>query len=252
MSGRYRHVVEGHAAQLAQRPALRALYKHYALRIRTHLSKQEGVHVELGSGSQALSEHLPELMRTDVDAHPGIDEIVNACAMPFPEGSCANLVAVDMLHHLPEPGSFFDEVQRVLTPGGRCILLEPHISAGSYPLYKFVHPEPLDLRADPFSPVTLQEPSGGPCNEAIATLAFGRHQRRFLNRWPLLDVHQPEFSDLMVYVLTGGYSYPSLMPASWVQHLMKLEDRLLKYTGRWVGLRILVVLEKRPSPRKVR
>lgn len=244
-------MVTDHRAELERRPALRALYGHWATRISSHLSSREGPVVELGCGSAALSEHLSprvrSYLRTDLFPTPWVDVVVDACAMPFSSGACSNLVAVDMLHHLGEPARFFSEVDRVLSAGGRCVLLEPYISPGSYPLYRFAHHEPLDLRADPFAEVEGREASGGPCNEAIGTLAFTSHRRRFCARWPRLRIVTVELSDWLVYLMTGGYSRPALIPATWVSRLLPLENRLIRHLGKAVALRMVIVLEKTES-----
>lgn len=245
--GDYQRIVARHRDELARRPALEALYRHWAGRIRRRLSDVSGHSVELGCGSGALSAHLPMLLETDTYAHPWVDEVVDAGAMPWGPGECVNLVAIDVLHHLPEPARFFAECERVLAPGGRCILLEPYISPGSYPLYRFLHHEPMDMAVDPFRPVHLVEPeSGTPYNEAIPTLCFKKHQDVMNARWPLLRLAEIQYSDLFVYLLTGGYSRPSILPAGWVAFLVQREDALLQWLGRWLALRILVVLERTP------
>ena len=241
----YYKVVQRHREQLAERPALQALYAHWAARISAHLSAAPGPSIELGCGAVAFGDHLPDIIKTDIYLHPWVDRVVDACAMPFAGGECANLLAVDMVHHLPEPSRFFSEVERVLAPGGRCILLEPYISPGSYPIYKLLHHEPVRLLKDPFEPVDVfDRESGGPCNEAIPTLAFTWRKKELEQRWPALRVKHIEYSDLLVYLLTGGYSKPSRIPAAWVTRLIPVEDRALKWLGALCALRMLVVLEK--------
>ena len=82
---------------------------------------------------------------------PWHDGEASAEALPFEAGSIGALVLFDVLHHLPSPRKFFDEAVRVLAPGGRIVMCEPYISPVSYPVYKFLHEEPLDLGADPLA-----------------------------------------------------------------------------------------------------
>lgn len=244
----YGAVVDGHRAELEARPALRALYAHWAEQMAQHLANLPGPTYELGAGSAALSEHLrpriQEYITTDLQPGPNIDEVADACAMPWGAGRVANIVALDVLHHLPVPGTFFDELDRVLRPGGRAVLLEPHVGALSYPLYKVGHHEPLSLLVDPFAPVRLREDSGGPCNEAIASLAFGLHRRRFQRRWPRLRIVELAHRDLVLYTLTGGYSRAARISPEALARWVGLEDRLLRPLGRLLALRKLVVLER--------
>lgn len=240
----YYKVVMRHRQEYFRRPALQAIYRHWACRIRRYLSPVKGRSVELGCGCGALSQYL-NLVKTDIHKHNWVDEVVDACDMPYGRGECANLVAIDVLHHLPDVCRFLNEVDRVLIHRGRLVMLEPYISFFSYFVYRFIHHEPLDKKASPFEPVTLVEKeSGETCNEAIPTLLFVRHQKELRHRWPRLRIILLEFSDALIYPLTGGFSHRSWLPARWVRPLMKVEDALLKKAGRLFGMRMLVVMEK--------
>jgi SAM-dependent methyltransferase len=240
----YYKTVQQHREEYFRRPALQAVYKHWAERVCRELSQVDGKSVELGCGCGALSQHL-DLVKTDIYKHDWVDEVVDACDMSYDDGECANLVAVDVLHHLPEPTRFFDEANRVLAKGGRLILLEPYISFFSYFIYRFLHHEPLDLKACPFEETRLiDEGSGEVCNIAIPTLMFVRSEEEFSARWPELNLISLDFSDFLVYPMTGGFSHRSLLPARWMGKLMRMEDKLLQVSGRFLGIRMLVVMQK--------
>ena len=241
----YYKVVLRHRKEYFRRPALQAIYRHWACRMRRHLSTAAGRSVELGCGCGALSHYLG-LTKTDIYKHDWVDELTDACDMPYENGECANLAAIDVLHHLPDPCRFLNEVSRVLTFGGRLVMLEPYISFLSYFFYRFIHHEPLDKNVSPFEPTGLfDKESKEACNEAIPTLLFVKHQKELRRRWPQLAVIRLEFSDALIYPLTGGFSHRSWLPASWVGPLMKFEDILLKKTGRFLAMRMLVVMEKK-------
>ena len=48
----------------------------------------------------------------------------DAAHLPFDDRSFRTIFMVNALHHLPEPGAIFEEVVRVLAPGGRFILAD--------------------------------------------------------------------------------------------------------------------------------
>jgi len=243
----YYKVVLGHREEFFRRTALQAAYNHWASRMKRYLSNLPGESIELGCGCGALSNYL-DLVKTDIYKHPWVDRVADACQMPFVDGECANLVAVDMVHHLPEPSRFLDEAARVLKDGGRLILLEPYISFFSYFFYRFLHHEPIDTKVSPFDTVTLTDnESGEVCNEAIPTLLFARHRQEFLRRWPMFSEVRLELSDAVVYPLTGGFSRRSLIPSSWVKPLLKIEDRIIGSIGRIFAMRMLIVLEKKST-----
>ena len=241
----YTRVVSRHRNEFLNRPALQFLYEEWAIRIKRHLPSVEGRCIELGCGSGALSQYLPNFAKTDIGKQNWIDEVVDACNMPYKDSTCAGIVAVDVLHHLPYLTNFFNEVQRTLTIGGRLILLEPYISKASYWFYRFLHHEPLDMKVSAFDPVLQTDRlSGGPCNEALPTLAFVHQREEFNRKWPSLKIITSELSDIVVYPLTGGFSKPTLIPASLVKPLVKFEHFALKLLGKFAALRILVVIEK--------
>ena len=240
----YYKIVQRHRQEYFRRPALQATYKHWASRISQQLSKTDGKSVELGCGCGALSQYL-DLIKTDIYKHAWVDEIVDACDMPYKDGECSNLVAIDVLHHLPEPTDFFDEVNRVLAENGRLIILEPYISYFSYFIYRFLHHEPLDMKVSPFESNTLIDTeSGKVCNISLPTLLFVRLRKEFSARFPELNLILLDFSDFLVYPATGGFSHRSLLPAGWVGPLIKAEDILLKKLGRFLGIRMFVVMQK--------
>ncbi len=240
----YYKVVQRHREQYFRRPALQAVYKHWALRINEQLSSVDGKSVELGCGCGALSHHL-DLLKTDIYKHEWVDEVVDACNMPYDDNQCANLVVIDVLHRLLEPASLFDEANRVLAENGRLIMLEPHISCFSYFIYRFLHHEPLDMKASPFERGTLIDAeSGEACNVGTPTLLFVRSKEEFSARWPELNLILLDFSDFLVYPMTGGFSHRSLLPAGWIGKLMTIEDKLLGVLGRFLGIRMLVVMQK--------
>ena len=62
------------------------------------------------------------------------------------------MVGVDFVHHLSTPLEFFREVGRVLRPGGELRVVEPWVSAFSYPIYRLLHQEGANLGLDPSRP----------------------------------------------------------------------------------------------------
>lgn len=66
--------------------------------------------------------HMLELGRKNVTAagfegRIGLD-VVDAKAMPYPDGQFAAVMSNSIVHHIPDPPSVFREMVRVLSPGG--------------------------------------------------------------------------------------------------------------------------------------
>ena len=142
---------EEHRRAWDANPALRGLYADWYSRVARALPPETlGERVELGSGPGFSRSFIPALVLTDLVKAPWHDREVSADTLPYGDGSLGALVLFDVLHHLPAPGRFFAEATRVLRIGGRAVMREPYVGPLSYPVYKFLHDEALDMGVDPF------------------------------------------------------------------------------------------------------
>ena len=126
-----------------ERPLLRELYLDWFGMMASHL--RPGRTVELGSGPGRFAERCEGVIATDIVDFPWLDVVLDATRLPFGEGKVDNLVMLDVFHHL-DVVSFLDEAGRVLSPGGRVVMIEPYISAFSYLIYHFVLDEPTRMK----------------------------------------------------------------------------------------------------------
>lgn len=235
--------------QLAQRetwmnkPVLRAIYSDFYRRIVDQC--RPGCTLEVGGGSGNLKEFVNNVISTDIVSAPWLDAAADAQALPFASESFANIVAVDVLHHIERPTRFLSETQRVLQLGGRLILLEPAITPISYLFYRLFHPEPVVMGADPLADGprnTNRKPFDA--NQAIPTLLFSRDRTRLENAFPLLQITHFEQLSLIAYPLSGGFRGWSLIPACSVGFLLRIEDALAPLLGKFIAFRLLAVMEK--------
>jgi SAM-dependent methyltransferase len=237
---------EDHRRAWEANPALRALYAEWYGRVAAALPPASlGPRVELGSGPGFARSFIPDLELTDLVKAPWHDREVSGEALPYSDASVGALVLFDVLHHLPSPRAFFAEATRVLRPGGRVVMCEPYISALSYPVYKFLHEEPVDLGADPLAPHGAG-PGRDPfdSNQAIPTRLFGRGRKAFEMEFPTLAVRAVERLAGVSYPASGGFSRGPLLPRPLWNALHGLEARLPEAVFRLIGFRMLVTLEK--------
>jgi SAM-dependent methyltransferase len=229
--------------------ALRALYAEWYGRIAQALPPPElGPWIELGSGPGFAREFIPGLELTDVVAAPWHDREVTAEALQVADASVGALVLFDVLHHLPSPRAFFEEATRVLRPSGRIVLCEPLISPLSYPVYKFLHEEPVRMAVDPLSmqaSASDDEKDPFDSNQAIPTVLFGRGRRAFERAFPLLRVSALAHLAGPSYPASGGFSRGPLLPMSLWTALHRIEQRLPPSLFRLFGFRLLAVVERR-------
>lgn len=213
-------------ALIARKPALRDWYQGvYAFwREQSRALEMDGPVIELGAGAGFSDEAIPGIVRTDLLAYPGLDQVADAQALPWADASVKALCLLNVLHHLPDPALFLAEAQRVLKPGGLLLLTEPHVGPLSWWVYRFLHHEPLDLRARDWAMPVEHALAGA--NSAQAWIIFVRDRARFDREFPGLRLlGYRRFSPLQ-YWLSGGLKAWTLVPAALVP-LVRAIDRLL-------------------------
>ena len=221
---------------------LRSIYSDFFRRIGEYLVP--GTTLELGCGSGNFKEFLPTSVAVDIQRAPWLDVVADAHELPFEGASVSNIVLIDVFHHLADPRRFLAEVERVLTPGGRLVLVEPAITPLSWFFYRFFHPERVDLSADPLEvdEATKKDPYDG--NQAIPTLLFDTRSDRLEKEAPFLKILQKSFLSLFAYPLSGGLRPWSLVPKAVTPPLLRIEDRILPALGMWMAFRMFVVVER--------
>jgi len=237
---------EKHRRAWNANPALRTLYADWYGRVARALPPETlGERVELGSGPGFSRSFIPALVLTDLVKAPWHDFEVSAEALPFGDSTLGALVLFDVLHHLRAPGRFFSEAMRVLRPGGRVVMCEPYIGPLSYPVYKFLHEESLDMGVDPLRDEpegTARDPFAS--NQAIPTLLFGRKLAAFRRAFPALTLKRLEYLAGPSYPASGGFRGRCLLPLPLWRVLRRVEAALPEVWFRLIGFRILVVLER--------
>jgi len=226
---------------------LRVLYRRWYLLMRDALPAQDlGPWIEIGSGPGFAREFIPELELTDIVKAPWHDRWVSADSLPFADRSVGALMLFDVLHHLAAPAIFFQEAARVLQSGGRIVLCEPYISPVSSVVYRFFHPEPVDMNARPLAEHGALDKDPFASNQAISTLLCRRDgQRELAGSFPMLKMVRFERLAGLSYPATGGFSRPPLLPGGLWRALLALEDRLPAAVYRLIGFRLLAVIERR-------
>jgi len=203
----------------------------------------DGPTVELGSGFGALAESIPDVVLTDVEETPWAAAAVDAECLPYADGAVANLVLIDVFHHLARPRRFLDEACRVLPVGGRLIVLDPYCSPVSTIAYTAFHRERTDLSGAVLDddPEVARSPFDS--NQARATLVFFRHLDRFDDAWPALRVVERRRLACVAYPLSGGFAGRRFAPDAAHVVLAALEW-IARPLAPLLAFRCLVVVER--------
>lgn len=227
-----------------RKPLLRRVYNNIYDRIASWCV--DGRSVEIGGGIGQFKGRFQDVIATDIQAAPWLDLVADAQRLPFSDKSIANIVMVDVLHHIEFPLLFLREAERVLRAGGRCIMVEPGITLGSSLFYRFMHHEPVRMSVDPLvegTPNAGRDPYDS--NQAIPTLLVGRERERLAKLIPTLSLIKTDWFSFIVYPLSGGFKPWALLPDKVGAYLLSVEKMLEPLFGRSFAFRLLIVLEKR-------
>jgi SAM-dependent methyltransferase len=226
-----------------RKPVLRVVYDDFYDRIAA--ACRSGLTIEIGGGSGNLKQRLEEVVATDIQSAPWLDCVADAQRLPFADACAANIVMVDVLHHLEFPRVFFRQAERVLRAGGRVLMVEPAITWGSTLFYRFFHHEPVRTSADALAegvPDPRRDPYAS--NQAIPTLLATRDKDRFHGLFPALRIADVEWFALAAYPLSGGFKPWSLVSEGLARRMLRMERAIEPVVGRLAAFRMLLTIEK--------
>ena len=208
----------------------------------------KGPALELGSGIGAMKRVVPDLVTSDIIQTPYVDIVASAYDLDALQRRWATVYAFDVLHHLREPFTFFASAARVLKPGGRIVILEPAATLSGRWFYKMFHHEPMrihQLHAPYVFP--SDDESGAFANMGLGWVLFVRDRAMVESKLADmgLQLMTVRFRDGLAYAATGGFSAPQLLPTWLIRFLLKIEKCLPQSCWQYLGLRMMIVLEKK-------
>jgi len=203
-----------------------------------------GNRIELGAGVSFFKEVFPEIISTDIKSSPWLDKILDAQKMDLPSDSTRAFYAINCFHHLPDVDLFFEELLRVLKPGGGCVLIEPYHGTIASRFYKRI----FDTETFDKEQVEWKYQVGGVmegANQALSYIVFKRDVLLFLKKYPQLElVEQKVFSNYLRYLLSGGLNFRQILP-SFLEPVIRLVEWLLVSLKPLAGLHHVVVIRKK-------
>ncbi|NIM14298.1 MAG: methyltransferase domain-containing protein [Candidatus Aminicenantes bacterium] len=228
---------------------IRDIYTGWYKQILKDLNPGKGRTFELGAGSGNFKEFKPEVAAADIEYCPWLDITFDAHAMPIKENTAANIVMIDVLHHLADPVGFFHEAAQTLETGGRIILVEPFPTPFSLFIYKRFHPEPFIMDIDYFKKTSSSfKKDPWEANQAAAYLLFFKHWKTFLNHfWNEFKIVKRKRMSCILYPASGGFENKAMIPDALIP-LFKLLEIILMPFRRLLAFRCYIVLEKIDTP----
>ena len=216
---------------------VRQLYETWYENIAAEL--RPGSIIEVGAGTGNFKRWLKTRGRTcwtlDILAGKHVDVQADALQMPLARASVDNIVMVDALHHFARPLAFLKHAAEVLRPCGRLLMIEPFVSVWGRFVYRYLHHERVDFDFE--ETTAAKEAWDG--NAAIPRLTLSRVEQEVRD----LRIRRISYCEFLVYPLSGGFSYRSLLPGPMLLALHRLEQSRL-FQNRILSLRVIAVLEK--------
>lgn len=238
--------LEEHRRLWAGKPVLARVYEPWFELLLCEVPRGGRV-VEVGAGPGTLRsfarERRPDAawLATDLEPAPWNQVAADAGRLPLRSAAANSVLGLDVLHHLPDPRAFLAEAARVLVPGGRLALVEPWISALSWPVYRFFHEEDCRLSIDPWRPF----PPGKAGFDGDAALPWKIVRACGAADWRGFGFEPPRVMRLNAfgYLLSLGFREASLLPPGAARAANRF-DRLTRPLAPLAAMRALVVWDK--------
>lgn len=204
----------------------------------------QGRRVEIGAGVSFFKKLYPEIITTDIKKADYLDMVVDALDMPFENSSVRAIYGINCFHHFPSPDKFFKELERVLSKGGGCVLIEPYYGPLASVFYKNIFDsETFDITQKEWENNTLGVMMGA--NQALSYIVFKRDREIFNSSYPGLEiVYQKTMSNYLRYLLSGGLNFRQLTP-TFFSPLVKVTETLLIPLRNFLGLHYVIVIRKK-------
>jgi SAM-dependent methyltransferase len=212
-----------------------------------------GKEVELGAGSSIFKLRHPHIVSSDIKREEGVDLVVDAEQMPFGENEIHCFYAINCFHHFADPQKFFNELNRVLQPGGGLIIIDPYFSLFARWFYNVVFKtEHFNMRQFDWQAETqtaqgseMQRGVMSGANQALSYIVFFRDYERWQKLNPSLEiVEKLVLTNYLRYLLSGGLNFKQLIPDFMLPVVRTLEFLLTPFS-RWFALHHVIVIRKK-------
>ena len=202
-----------------------------------------GSRIELGAGINPMRDSFPDVLATDMVGSSNLDIIIDAANMDLTGESVRVFFAQNCFHHFPHPDRFFEELDRVLAPGGGLILYEPYYGPFASVLFKrLFSTEGFDKSHSSWE-ASVSGPMNG-ANQALSYIVFKRDRANFGRKYPNLNiVHQDCVNNYLKYLLSGGLNFKQLCP-DFLSPIIDLVQWCLMPFSRVFSLHHIIVIRK--------
>jgi SAM-dependent methyltransferase len=203
-----------------------------------------GLRLEIGAGSSPIKESFPDVLATDIVPGEGIDMAIDASNMDIADSSVRAVFAQNVFHHLPDPSKFFEELDRVLVPGGGAVFIEPYYGILASAVFKRISKYEHFNKLQEFWVSSANSPMSG-ANQALSYIVFIRDRLKFEKDFQNLEIVMIyPLNNYLRYLLSGGINFIQLAPNFLIPTLKGVE-KFLSPLNKIFALHYLVVIRKK-------
>lgn len=208
--------------------------------------------IEVGAGTGVSKEFIKSeyFKITDYADNEWLDlKMVDALNTNIASASLDFVVSSNMIHHVPYPTLFFEEMDRILKPGGKLIIQEINCSTSMKLLLRLMRHEGYDFTINVFDRnLICTDPQDlWSANCAIPNLLFDNLEEFNKNIPYFRNIHTG-FSEFFLFINSGGViSKTKYIPFPFILlKITSLMDKVLcKIFPSFFALQRQVVLEKK-------
>jgi SAM-dependent methyltransferase len=207
--------------------------------------------IEVGAGTGVSKEFIKSdfFRTTDYANNEWLDvKMIDALNTKFESESLDFIISSNMIHHVPYPILFFEEMNRILKPGGKLIIQEINCSSSMRFLLKLMRHEGYDFTINVFDrKLICTDPEDlWSANCAIPNLLFDNLED-FKNKIPGFNIAHTGFSEFLLFINSGGVISKTKyipLPYTLLKIVKFVDDFLCKLAPSIFALQRQIVLIK--------
>lgn len=209
----------------------------------------EGMEVGCGTGISKWYIKSKSFLITDYTNHPWLDvKNVDALHTPFDNESFDFIIASNMVHHVPYPLIFFEEMSRILKKGGVIIIQEINTSFFCRLMLRIMRHEGYSFDVNVFDKkmICTNPKDLWSANCAIPSLLFD-NRKAFQEAVPNLRIIKDTYSEFFVLLNSGGVIAKTFyipLPLLLLKVLKRIDGILVQYAPDIFAFQRQIVLKK--------
>jgi SAM-dependent methyltransferase len=170
------------------------------------VASQKGLELGAGMGASSLILRDMSIELSDLAENDWLDHLnIDALSTGFESSSYDYVIASNMVHHVAKPALFFQEVARIIKPGGLLLMNEANTSLISKLILILMRHEGFDDTADVFDHDYICNDPDDPwsANCSIPRLLFDKPDE-FEKNFPDWEIIHDSKHELLIFLNSGG------------------------------------------------